>query len=228
MNSDRKTVRLLGAAFLLQAIGSLMSGVFLLEPLIVPGNIIDSMTNISNNALQMRASIVGEMITAFGIVMIGVLMYVTLKKQDMKIAIVGMGLYLVEAAILAVSRIPAFALLLVSQESVIAGHPDYLVALANTLYESMNFGYELHMLPFALGATLFYYLFYKSGYLPRGLSLLGIIAAPMALIGTLLGLLGYDLPMIVFAILFLPNLPFEIGIGLWLMVKGIKEGSETE
>ena len=102
-----------------------------------------------------------------------------------------------------------------------------MVALANTLYEAMNFGYELHMLPFALGATLFYCLFYKSGFLPRGLSLLGIAAAPMALIGSLLGLLGYDLPLILYAIVFLPNLPFELGTGLWLMVKGLKEGSET-
>jgi len=126
MNSDKNTPRLLGAAFLLQAIASLVSGLFLLQPLIVSDNIIDSMTNIANNALQMRANIVGEMITAIGIVMIGVLMYVTLKKQNRNIAIVAMGLYLVEAAILAVSRIAAFSLLRISQESVIAGHPAYL------------------------------------------------------------------------------------------------------
>jgi hypothetical protein len=223
MSSDKNPVRLLGAAFLLQVIGSLVSGAFLLEPLIVPGNIIDSMTNIANNALQMRASIVVEMITAIGIVMIGVLMYVILKKQNRKIAIVAMGLYLVEAAILAVSRIPAFALLLVSQESVITGHPAYLQNLGNLFYESQSFGYKLHMLPFALGATMFYYLFYKSGFLPRGLSLLGIIAAPLALIGTLFILLGYDVPLVVF----LPNLPFELGIGFWLIIKGIRNGSIT-
>ena len=58
MNLDKNTPRFLGAAFLLQAVASLVSGLFLLQPLIVPGNIIDSMTNISNNAMQMRASIV--------------------------------------------------------------------------------------------------------------------------------------------------------------------------
>ena len=68
MNSDKNTVRLLGAAFLLQAVASAVSGLILLQPLIVPGNIIESMTNIANNALQMRASIVVEMITAIGIV----------------------------------------------------------------------------------------------------------------------------------------------------------------
>jgi len=102
MNSDKNTPRLLGAAFLLQAIASLVS-TFLLTPLIVPGNITASMTNIANNATQMRASIVGEMIAVMGIVMLGALLYLTLKKQNRKIALVALGLYLVTAAIIAVS-----------------------------------------------------------------------------------------------------------------------------
>lgn len=224
MNSDKNTPRLLGAAFLLQAVASLVASLILLEPLIVSGNIIDSMTNIANNALQIRASIVVEMLTVIGIIMIGVLMYVILKKQDMKIAIVAMGLYLVEAAILAVSRIATFALLLVSQESVIAGHPAYLQTLGSMFYESQQFGYDLHMLVFALGATLFYYVFYKSGYIPKVLNLLGLIAAPLALIGMPFVLFGYDVPIVIFIL----NLPFELGIGVWLMVKGIRDGSETK
>ena len=225
MNSNKKTPRFLGAVFLLQAVASLVSG--LISPassLIVSDNIIETMTNIANNALQMRASIVLDMITAIGIVMLGSLLFVTLKKQNGKIALVALGLYLIEAAILAVSRIPAFALLLVSQESVIAGHPAHLQTLGNLFYESQSFGIELHMLPFALGATMFYYLFFKSGFIPRVLSLLGLVAAPLALIGTLFGLLGYNVPLVVF----LPNLPFELGVGLWLMVKGIRDGSETK
>ncbi len=80
------------------------------------------------------------------------------------------------------------------------------------------------MWPFALGAMLFYYLFFKSGYIPRVLALWGLIAASLALIGTPFVLFGYDVPMIVF----LPNLPFELTIGVWLMVKGIRDGSETK
>ena len=224
MNSDKNTVRLLGAAFLLQAIGAAVWDLILLQPLIVSGNIIDSMTNIANNTLQMRASIVGEMITAIGIVILGALLFVTLKKQNMKIALVALGLYLIEAALLAASRIPAFSLLRISQESVIAGHPAYLQTLGNLFYESQSFGYDLHMLPFALGATLFYYLFFKSGFLPRVLSLWGLIAASLALIGIPFSLFGYDVPIVVF----IPNLPFELAIGLWLMVKGIRDGSETK
>ena len=219
MNSDKNTPRLLGAAFLLQAVAAVVSGPILLDPLIVQGNIIGSMINITNNALQMRASIVGEMIAVIGIVMLGALLFVTLKKQSGKIALVALGLYLITAAIIAVSRIAAFSLLRISQESVIAGHPAYLQTLGNLFYELQEFGYFLHMLPYTFGATLFYYLFYKSGFIPRGLILFGLIAAPLAFIGSLFDLFGFDIPMVIY----LPNLPFDLGIGVWLLVKGIEE-----
>ena len=84
------------------------------------------------------------------------------------------------------------------------------------------------MLPFALGATMFYYLFYKSGSIPRSLNYLGLVAASLALVGTLLNLFGFDLPLIVYMVVFLPNLPFELGVGLWLLIKGGNDGSDTK
>ncbi len=227
MNLDKNTPRLLGAAFLFQAVASAVGGlIFAPVDMLAPsvsGNISETMTTIANNALWMRASIVAEVITAIGIVMLGCLLFVTLKKQNGTIALVALGLYVMEATILAASRIPAFALLRVSQESVIAGHPADLQMLGNLFYEFQSFGNAIHMVPFALGATLFYYLFYKSRSVPRPLILFGLIAAPVALIGTLFGLFGYDVPIAVY----IPNLPFELGMGLWLLVKGIRDGSET-
>ena len=223
MKSDKNTPRFLGAAFLLQAIAAVV-WTYLLSSLIVAGDISASMTNIANNALQMRVSIVFTMITAMGVAMLGTLLYIVLHKQNKGIALIALVLYLIEAAILAASRIEAFALLHISQESVMAGHPAHLQTLGNLFYEAADFGDWLHMFPFALGATLFYYLFFKSGYIPRALSLFGLIAALLALIGAPLGLLGYDVPMI----MFLPNLPFELTVGVWLLVKGVRDGSETE
>ena len=224
MSTGKNTVRLLGAAFLIQAVASAVSGFFLQRPLIVSGNIIDSMNNISNNVLQMRASIVVSMITAMGIVMLGALLFETLKKQNMKIARVAFGLYCIEAAILAASRIPAFSLLRISQESVLAGHPDHLQTLGNLFHDSAEFGDWLHMLVFAVGATMFYSLFFKSRFIPRGISIWGLVAAPLAIIGTVVVLLGYNVPIFVF----LPNLPLELTMGVWLLVKGIRDGSESK
>jgi hypothetical protein len=222
MSSNHRTPRFLGAAFLFQAVAAAVWS-YLLSSLMVAGDISASMTIIANNALQMRASIVITMLTAIGVAILGALLYAVLQKQNKTIALVAMVLYLIEAAILAASRIEAFSLLRISQVSVIAEHPAYLQTLGNLFYESAEFGDWLHMLPFALGATMFYYLFFKSGYIPRVLSLWGLIAALLALVGTPFGLLGYDVPMIVF----LPNLPFELTVGVWLVAKGIRDGSES-
>ena len=105
MNKDNAS-RLLGAGFLLQVIAPIVSNLFLLGPLIVPDNMSQSMINIANNAIQLQASVLVELFTVIGIIMIGVLMYVILKEKNMNIATLALGLYLVEAAILAVSSYP--------------------------------------------------------------------------------------------------------------------------
>lgn len=162
MNSVNNTSRVLGVAFLLQGVTSLISGVILQPALIVPGNISESMINIANNTWLMRVNILVDMITALGIIFLGAILFVTLRKQNEKIALVALGFYILEAALLAVSRIEAFSLLRVSQEYATAGHPAYLQTMANLALESMDFvGMTLHMLAFCLGGILFYYLLDK-------------------------------------------------------------------
>jgi len=221
MNSVDNTSGVLGAAFLLQATTSLISGLILKLALIVPGNISKSMTNIANNAWLMRANILGEMITAVGVIFLGAILFVTLRKQNEKIALVALGFYILEVALLAASRIAAFSLLLISQEYVTAGHPAYLQTMGNLALDSMDFGYTLLMLPFCLGAILFYYLFYKSIIIPRALSLWGLMAVSLALIGTLFAICGYEVSFLVY----LPYVPFEFTVGVWILVKGINGDS---
>jgi hypothetical protein len=224
INSVSNISRVLGAAFLLQAITSLISGLILNLALIVPGDISESMIHIANKPWLMRANILGEMITAVGVIFLGATLLLTLRKQNKIIALVAAGFYILEAALLAASRIAAFSLLRISQEYATAGHPAYLRTSGNLALESMDFGYALLMLPFCLGAILFYYLFYKSGIIPRVLSLWGLIAVSIVLIGTLFAISGYKVSLF----LYLPYVPFEFTIGVWILVKGINSASEIE
>jgi hypothetical protein len=224
INSDKNTPRLIGMAFLLQAVASAVVGLVLLDPLLEPGSIVDTMANFASNVLRVRASIVGEMVTVIALVILSALLYVTLRKQNRNIALVALGLRLTEVALLAVSRISTFALLRTSQASVLEGHPAYLQTLGTLFYETQGFTYSLNMVFFTLGGTLFYYLIHRSRSVPRVLSLFGLIAAPLAFVGTLIELLGYPVPLFVF----LPNLPFELAIGLWLVIKGMRGRSERE
>ena len=224
MNTVKKTSTVLGVAFLLQAVTALVSGMVLKLALTVPGNISETMIKIANNAWLMSATILGEAITAAGIVFLGAILFVTLRKLNEKMALVALGLYILEAALLVASRIDAFSLLRISQEYVAAGNPATLLTLGNMAFESMNFGYTLLMLAFCPGGLLFYYLLYKSCVIPRALSLWGLITIIPMLIGTLTQIFGYTIPFI----FYLPYVPFEFVVGIWFLVKGAREMSSSE
>ena len=216
---DSRTYRLLGAAFLLQAIASAVSGL-LLAPVDLlapsaPDDMGAAMADLAANEWQLRASIVGEMVTVGGIVALGGLMFVVLRRHGRNVAMLAFGLYVVEAAILAMREVFVFALWWTSQEaSAAAGTVDALLPQATMLYELQGFAYTLHTLAFATGATIFYILFARARILPRALVALGLIAAPAAAVGTVLMMFGVEVPLYVF----IPNLPFELAAGLWLAV----------
>jgi hypothetical protein len=218
MNANENTSRVLGAAFLLQAVTSLISGLIMKLALTVPGNISETMIHIANKPWLMRTNIFGEMITAAGIIFLGAILFVTLRKQNENMALVALGFYILEAVLLAASRIEAFSLLRISQEYATAGYPANLLINGKLAFETMNFGYTLLMLPFCLGAVPFYYLLYRSGVVPRALSLWGLITVFPCLAGTLAAIFGYDVPFLVY----LPYAPFEFVAGIWILVKGIQ------
>lgn len=224
MDKSNNTSKVLGSAFLLQFITSFSSGVFLREAWLVPGDIGETMRRIASNPVLMRANILLDMLTALGIIFLGSMLFVSLRKTSESMALVALGFYLLEAALLAVSRSETFSLLRISQEYVAAGGPAYLRTMGNLALESMDFvGNTLHMLAFCFGAILFYYLFYKSGVIPRVLSLWGLITVFPMLIGTISQMFGHTLPFL----LYVPYVPFEFVIGFWLLVKGFRdEGGE--
>jgi len=214
-----RTFRLLGAAFLVQAIGSAVSGL-VLAPIDLlansaPDDMAAAMADIADNDLWLRASIVGEMVTAAGIVALGTLLFSVVRRHGRNVAAIALGLYLVEASLLAMREVLVFALGSTSEAAATSGVTEELITQGAMLYEAQTFAYSLHTLVFAAGATIFYILFARSGLLPRVLVGLGLIAAPLALIGQTLVVLGIDVPLYVF----IPNLPFELGAGLWLLLR---------
>lgn len=217
---DPRVFRLLGAAFLVQAIGSAVSGlVFAPVDLLAnsaPDDMPAMMAEIAESDSLLRASIVGEMVTAAGIVALGTLLFAVLRRHGRNAAAIALGLYLVEAALLAMREVLVFALGSTSEQAAAGGVTDGLTAQGAMLYEAQTFAYSLHTLVFAAGATIFYLLFARSGLLPRLLVGLGLIAAPLALVGQVLVVLGVDVPLYVF----IPNLPFELGAGLWFLLRG--------
>ena len=217
MNANRKTCRILGVAFLFQFITSFSSGIFLKSAWFVPEDMSATMLNIAANPGLLRANIFLDMLTALGVTFLGVMLFLVLREQSEKIALTALGFYLLEVALLAVSRMDAFSLLRFSQ-AYAAGQPADLLLMGQVSYETLEFvGGTLHMLAFCLGALLFYFLLYRSGVVPRWMSLWGLITTFPMLVGTIAQIFGYTIPFV----LYVPYVPFELVVGLWIVVKGI-------
>jgi hypothetical protein len=76
----------------------------------------------------------------------------------------------------------------------------------------------MHILPFGIGAVLFYGLLAKSRAVPVWLSLWGLITVIPVFVGTILGIYGIEIPFVVN----LPYVPFEFFIGIFILIKGVR------
>ena len=221
MNVNQKISRILGLAFLFQFITSFSSGVFFKSDWFVPGSMGATMLKIAANPALLRANIFVDMLTALGVTFLGVMLFFTLRKQNEKIALTALGFYILEVALLALSRMETFSLLRISQEYAAAGQPADLLFQGQVAYEAMDFvGNTLHMLAFCLGAILFYFLLDKARIFPRWMSLWGFVTVFPMLVGTISQIFGY----IISFLFYLPYVPFELLIGLWFLIKGIPNG----
>jgi len=223
MTIDMNTVRLLGAAQLIVFASAILSD-RLLASVIGSGSISNILVNISENVSRMRIANLFALVDSVAVIVLAVLFYIVFNGEYKIIALVALGFFFAEAITLAASKVGGFALITLSQEFVEAGAPEssYFQTLGDFLYYGVDRqGYHIHNLFFCLGAILWYYLFLKSGYIPQALALWGLVAVSLLLIPVLLQLYTRNStsPVMVVGILYLP---FELVLGIWLIVKGFQ------
>jgi hypothetical protein len=221
VNSYKNAPRILGAAFLFVIVASILSGM-LLDSATGSGSISDMLVHISNNITSMRIAILSGMVNSTGVVILAVLLYIVLREQNRNLALIALGLWLAEAIFYAIIQVGSFALIPLSLDFVASGAPvhSFYQTLGEFLYNGIyTQGMTIHMWFYCLGGSLWYYLLYRSRYVPRIIPLFGLAAVSLALVGIVFQLFGYTVPFLVF----LPILPFELAIGVWLLFKGIKE-----
>ncbi len=174
MNAPRPVSRILGTAFLLQFFTSLAGGLILKMGIVVPGDTAATLLRIAAHPWLLRVNILDEMITAAGVIWLAALLYAALRAHGRVSALTAFALYILEAVLLAVSRLAAFPLLALGSQFAATPSASLLVE-ADRAIASMNFGYTLLMVAFCPGALLFYWLLFKSRLVPRALSLWGFI-----------------------------------------------------
>ncbi len=216
--SRRQLGRYLGAAYLFVFVGSAVSGA--LWPPLSDGITPDKLAEVGNDPTLLRWSAVIELfITSVGIVVLGSLLYIILRKQNQMLSLFALGWWVAEAITLAMSTIGAFLLVPVSQAYVEAGTSESggLLAMADTLVRFDRLTWEMHMVFFAVGGLLWYFLMYQGRVVPRWLAATGFGVVSLGFLSTLaLFISDADLFYLGF-----PTGAFEVLLGIWLITKGL-------
>lgn len=205
----------LGALFLIVVATSLGSNT-ILGSIIGEGTIYQSFNAIIENIAMYRFSILVELLTSVGIVCLAVYLFLNLRDTNRELSYIALGLWLVEAITLAVSKIGTLGLISLSQEFTAAGsvQSSFFESTGNFLY----YGFDrqlntIHMLFYTAGGIIWYSLMIKSKLVPRVISIFGLTAVSISIFGIMLTILGYEISMF----FHLPILPFELVIGSWLL-----------
>jgi hypothetical protein len=210
----KRLLQFLGVTLFTQAVTSLIGGSIFMGPF-ASNEITDAtMRTIASSTSTAYISILLQIITAVVIIMLGVAMYQVAGHKNKTMAIIALSLYIFEAILLAVGQVFVFGFVEASKLYAISSDTNFL-ALGKVLRSCREFSGEIAMIPFGIGAILFYYLLLKAEVLPKWLALWGLFAVPLILVCVPLMAFGIDIP---FALL-IPYVPFEFVAGIYILIK---------
>lgn len=163
------------------------------------------------------------------VVVLTVSLYVILKTINKNLALLALSLRLIEAALGGVAVLLSFIILQLinGQSYMTAFETEQMQALIGLFLNVRTAGYTIIIVFCCLGSIPFFYLFFKSKYVPKILSGYGIISFSLMLIYAFINiLLPKSATMLVMdnilaIICYVPGALFEIIIGFWLLIKGV-------
>ena len=227
MNSNKKTARVAGFLYLTIIISGIFAEFFVRQSLIVPGDATATANNIMASEGLFRVGIAGDVIMIMCDVALALIFYVLLKPVNNALSLLAAFFRLAQAAILGINLLNLFFVLqLLSGAGYLTVFgAEQLNALALLFLTGHSIGYSIGLVLFGLSLLVLGYLVFKSGYFPRILGILLIIASVGYLIDSFASFLlpNYDDYETIFAlVVFLPAFIGELSMCLWPLIKGVK------
>lgn len=183
----------------------------------------DAATNLVGHESIFRLGIAIEFAMFLIVMVLSWALYVILKPINENLALLGL-IFRFGEAILGCFIILFYLMILMflgGAEYLNVFEAEQLQALSRFFLTLSGVGYYILLVIMGVGGTIFCYLFYTSRYIPRLLSIWGIITY---LTMVIYGFVNITLqnPPSELAYAMAPGALFEIVIGFWLVIKGIK------
>jgi hypothetical protein len=220
MDSNRKNTILVGVLFILAAVTA-MIGLALYQPALNdPEYIIKS----SANETGVIWGAFCELILAFSIIGISIMMFPILNKENESTAIGYVCFRLLEAIIIIIGIICMLSIVTLSN--------DFAKSIEPNVHSFLTVGKLLaivHNWTFLLGPNLalgpstliMSYLLYKSKLVPRFIAVLGLVGGSLIISCAILVMFGVFLQISIWgALLAIPVFAYEMTLAIWLIAKG--------
>jgi hypothetical protein len=216
MDSDRKTGIVVGALFIVATAASILGSVAL-------GSVLDGsgyLINVAASESQVISAVLLFLVAASSAFATAFLLFPILRRHSEGLAAGYVGARGFENVFYVAGTVGLLIMLTVSQNSV-GGSPD-LPLLGAALLALHDWSIMIGTLIFAgLGSLTLNSVLYRSGLVPRWLSLWGIVGAVLLVSYGLLGIFGVDTALgSPFMLLAMPIALQEMVFAFWLIVKG--------
>jgi hypothetical protein len=218
--NPQKIARVTGVLFLITFITSIPPVLFLYGPLLDdPRYILGG--GAADNGLAFGALL--ELILIVANIGTAVVLYPVVKRVNEILALGFVTARVVECAFIAVGTLSVLSLVTLRQEAAAGADAGSLVTAGKSLV-------ALHDWTFLLGpgfvvgignGLILGYLMYRSGLVPRGMAILGLIAGPVLLarfVGILFGV--FEPGSVLGSIMVVLEFIWELSLGIWLILKG--------
>ncbi|MGI9072684.1 MAG: DUF4386 domain-containing protein [Bryobacteraceae bacterium] len=221
-SSPQVYARIGGMLYLIIILAGLLGEVFVRGNLIVAGDAAATAQKIMASELLFRSGIVGDLIMHVCDVPLILIFYVLLRPVNKDLSLLAAFFNLVQTAILGANKLNLVTvLLLLRGADYKVFEPHQLEALASLSLALHEYGFGIGLIFFGVRCLVVGYLISRSGYFPKSLGVLQVIAGLCYLINSLALLLAPTLANKMFPVILFPAFIGELSMGVWLLVKGV-------
>jgi hypothetical protein len=218
--SVQRYARVAGVLFLLSIVGGFFGEVYIPSKLIVSADATATARNIATHPSLFRLGFASYLVEALCDTALALILYVLLKPVHKHLALLSAFFGLISTALYAVAELFYFAASLIvgGSDYLKTFPPDQLNTLALLSLKVFGYGSGIFMAFYGVAGVLRGYLIFRSGFLPRFLGVLlmlaglGFIAKNFALVLA---------PAYASDALLLPMFLAMISLTVWLLVKGV-------
>lgn len=227
-HSLRQIARIAGVLYLIIIVAGMFGGLTR-ESLLVSGDATATAENIIASEGLFRASILADLAMILADVAIGIAFFYLLKPVNQGLSLLSTGFRLAQAAALGINLLTLFIVLQYLNGDMSAIGAESAETQAYVFFKAHGIGYNLALMFFATSILIQGYLVYISGYFPKLLGALLIVASAGYFIDNIASFIlpNYADYADTFQMIVMVAFPVELIMALWLLVKGIRTSAIT-